>query len=49
MNPQIKSIFSKIITLKQQRGAKNLIQKLQQKADQIQRQASDKQATNKST
>ena len=47
MSESITQIYQRIITLKQQRGTKLLIQKLQQKIDKIKRHASDTQATNK--
>jgi hypothetical protein len=47
MSESITDLCQRIISLKQRLGTKILIQKLQQKIDEIQRQASDKQATNK--
>jgi hypothetical protein len=47
MSRLITRLFQEIISLKQRPGTKLLIQKLQQKIDKIERQASDKQATNK--
>jgi len=47
MNKKITALCQEIIGLKQRRGTKILIQKLQQKIDKIVRQASDKQATRK--
>jgi hypothetical protein len=42
-------LYQDIISLKQRPGTRLLIQKLQQKIDEIERQASDKQATNKTS
>jgi hypothetical protein len=42
-------LYQEIISLKQRPGTRLLIQKLQQKIDEIERQASDKQATNKTS
>ena len=47
MTPSIRELFDQILLLKQGSGSRFLIQKLQQKVDKIKRQASDKQATNK--
>ena len=49
MNKQVTALCQQIIGLKQRRGTKILIQKLQQKIDKIMRHASDTQATNKSS
>jgi len=49
MNKQVTALCQQIIGLKQRRGTKILIQKLQQKIDEIKRHASDTQATNKSS
>ena len=47
MTPTIRELFNQILLLKQRSGSRFLIQKLQQKVDEIKRQASDKQVTNK--
>lgn len=49
MSRLITRLCQEIISLKQRPGTKLLIQKLQQKMDEIERQASDKQATNKTS
>jgi len=49
MSRIITRLCQEIISLKQRAGTKILIQKLQQKIDEIERQASDKQATNKTS
>lgn len=49
MSRIITRLCQQIISLKQRPGTKILIQKLQQKIDEIERQASDKQATNKTS
>jgi|14BtaG_2_1085337.scaffolds.fasta_scaffold02849_12 hypothetical protein len=49
MKKTVTELCQEIIGLKQRRGTKLLIQKLQQKIDEIQRQASDKQVTIKAT
>lgn len=46
---QIQKLIKEIIGLKHQAGAKILIQKLQQKIDELERHASDTQATNKTS
>jgi hypothetical protein len=47
MKTTIRELFDQILLLKSTSGSRFLIQKLQQKVDEIKRQASDKQATNK--
>lgn len=47
MTPTIRELFNQILLLKQRSGSRFLIQKLQQEVDKRKRQASDKQATNK--
>lgn len=47
MTPKIRELMNQILLLKLNSGSRFLIQKLQQKVDKIMRQASDKQATNK--
>ena len=49
MNKQVTALCQQIIGLKQRRGTKILIQKLQQKIDEITRHAGDKQATRKTS
>lgn len=49
MSRIITRLCQQIISLKQRPGTKILIQKLQQKIDEIERQAGDKQATNKTS
>lgn len=47
MSRLITKLCQEIISLKQRPGTKLLVQKLQQKIDEIERQANDMQATNK--
>lgn len=47
MSRLITKLCQEIISLKQRPGTKLLVQKLQQKIDEIERQAKDMQATNK--
>jgi len=49
MSQLITRLCQEIISLKQRPGTKLLIQKLQQKIDELERQANDTQATNKTS
>lgn len=49
MSRLITRLCQEIISLKQRPGTKLLVQKLQQKIDEIERHASDMQATNKTS